>query len=1020
MKRLIKLLTLGTLMLTGTLVMAQRTITGHVKWNENGQAAPLPGANVIADGNAVGTITDADGNFTLDVPESVSALTFSSIGLKSQTVNIAGQSVIDVTMENDVKTLDEVVVVGYGTQKAKDLTSAIATVNIEEIAKSAAGQPMQALQGKIPGVQVVSNGRPGGVPTIRVRGVGSYPDTEATESGVTKGDIAVAPLYVVDGMFFESIDFLNMADIASMSVLKDASAAAIYGVRAANGVVLITTKSGSYNQKSEFVYDGYYGVQVAQNVQKMANAEQYSQMAKEATGSPDYDYVLASMQRYGRSRTNPNVPNVNTDWYKEILRIAPIQNHSIGVSGGGHKTMYSVGANYFSQDGIANMKNDYQRMNLRSKLDFKVSDLLTAGGNAVLSRSAQFKEPAELWSQAYYASPIFPAWDPLNEGITSPKAYGSASNLGYRDGQNPLPLMDTRQYQILTKKILANFYVSLDLIPHKLNFKSAYNASYSSQQDREVKLPYFLSANSRQQNAELTKKWYVYDNQIWDNVLTYTNNWGEHNLTALAGMSYRDEAYQFLQAQGQSFPTSNQAAWYLAQSATIPQAGVKDDGRHLYGLSYFGRLAYNYRDKYLAYATFRADGTSKYQEKWGYFPSFGLGWVASEEDFMKGKTFFDYLKLRVSWGVLGNDKIAASAGSSTNKAVYGISNGTVFSGNTTSNTLNYLPWESTKETNAGLTARSFGNRLSIDLDYYIRDTQKAVIPLIASGTGEKYYKNAGVIRNSGIEAGVNWSDKATENLGYNIGANIATLKNEVRDLYGQPYIDGGSSEFRQRSFVGQPIDAFFGYKTNGVYQTEEEVKADPIARENKLAAGDYRYQDINGDGAINDEDRVVLGSYFPSLNWGVNAGINYKNFELSVNLMGQHGNKILNRKRGQILWTQDINLDADLAKNRWHGAGTGNKYPSSEGLRKGWNRKMSDYFAEDGDFFRIQSLQLAYHLKGAKLGTRKLPNARFYITADRPYTHFKYNGFTPEIPNGVDAQTFPVPAVYTMGMSVKF
>lgn len=1022
-------------MITTTLVMAQnRTISGAVKSNEKGQEAGLSGVNVIAGGTTTGTITDVDGNFTLEVSESVSSLTFSSIGYKTQAVNIAGQSTINVTLESDVKTLDEVIVVGYGTQKVKDLTSAIVTVNIEDIAKSPAGQPMQALQGRVPGVQVVSNGRPGGVPTIRVRGVGSYPDAGVTETGRTKGDDAIAPLYVVDGMFFDNIDFLNMADIASINVLKDASAAAIYGVRAANGVVLITTRSGSYNQKPEFTYDGYYGVQVAQNVQKMANAEQYTQMAKEATDAdadkfPDYKYVLTAMQLYGRSRVNPNVPDVNTDWYKEILRVAPIQNHSIGVSGGSNKATYSIGGNYFNQQGIANMKNDYERMNLRSKIDFKVSDLLTVGGNFVLSNSTQYTEPDGIWNLAYFAVPIFPAWDP-NARVTSPKAYGSASSLGYRDGQNPLPLMDTKQYQALSKKVLANFYVSFDLIPHKLNFKSTYNTSYTSQQDRDVSLKYFLSNNTQQQNDEVTKKWYIYDNKIFDNVMTYTNNWGEHNLTALAGGSYRDEAFQQLQAQGQNFPSASQTTWYIAQSSTIPQTGVKDDGRHLYGLSYFGRLAYNYSDKYLAYATFRADGTSKYQEKWGYFPSFGVGWVLSEESFMKGKTFFDYLKIRASWGVLGNDKLAPSAGSNTNSVVYGIVDGVIFSGTKATNTFNYLTWESTRETNVGITARAFKSRLSLDADYYIRDTQKAVISIIAPGSGDAYFKNAGIIRNSGFELGLNWNDQINNKVDYTFGFNMATLKNEVRDLYGQPYIDGSSAEFLQRSIVGQPLNAFFGYKVLGVYQTDAEVNGDPVAsaynadpsrkKEEKLKPGDFKYQDISGDGKIDADDRQVLGSYFPNLNYGVNFGASYRNFELSVSLMGQRGNKILNRKRGNVIWTNDANMDADLADNRWHGAGTSNKYPSSPGLRKSWNQKMSDYFVEDGAFFRIQNVQLAYNLKGKKWGNNKFPDTRIYITADRPVTFFKYNGFTPEVADGVDFQTYPIPATYTMGVSVKF
>lgn len=1008
--------------MTAARVLAQsRTITGSVKSDENGRVEPLPGVNVVADGTTTGTLTDAEGNFSLEVPQHISGLTFSFIGFKSQTVDIGEKSVIDVLLESEVKALEEVIVVGYGTQKVKDLTSAIVTVNMEDIAKSPAGQPLQALQGKVSGVQVVSNGRPGGLPTIRVRGVGSYPENSTGEDK----NISSEPLYVVDGMLFYSIEFLNMADIASISVLKDASASAIYGVRAANGVVLITTKAGHYNRKPEITYDGYYGVQVAQNVLKMANAAQYTQMAKEATdGNPkntDYSYVLLSMQRFGRSRVNPNVPDVNTDWYKEILRMAPVQNHSFGVSGGGNKTTYSIGASYFGQDGLANMKNKYERMNLRSKIDFKVSDLLTVGGNAIFTRSSQFKEPEEIWAQAYYASPLFPVWDPLNEGITSPKAYGSAANLAYRDGQNPFPLMDTRENRIWVKNIMANFYISLDLIPNKLNFKTKYNAFHSSQQERETKLPYFLSTNSQHLKSELTRKSKIVDNQFWDNILTYTNNWGEHNLTAMGGVSYRREEFQLLQARGQGFPTAHQNGWYIHQSPTIVPEGVDDDGRDERGFSYFGRLAYNYKDKYLAYATFRADGTSKYQQKWGYFPAFGAGWVISEEEFMKGKTFLDFLKLRAGWGVLGNDKIISSSGTNTTEAKKFISNGVLMGGLKSKNTFNFLTWESTIETNIGVTARSFRDRLSLDLDYYIRDTHEAAFPLIIPGSSDADpFKNIGLIRNTGLELGLNWEELINDKLGYTIGINLAVLKNVVRDLKGAPYANGGSAEFRQRSYVGQPLNAFYGYKVLGVYQSKEEIGEDAVARAGGVVAGDLKYQDTNGDGVITDDDRVVLGSYFPSLNWGLQAGAHYRNLELSVSFMGQHGNKILNRKRGQMLWTTDGNMDADLANNRWHGAGTSNKYPSSPGLRRIWNQKMSDYFVEDGGFLRIQNVQLAYHIKQWKWGKMKWPDVRFYVTADRPYTRFTYNGFTTEVANGTDQQTYPVPATYTAGVSVKF
>jgi hypothetical protein len=282
----------------------------------------------------------------------------------------------------------------------------------------------------------------------------------------------------------------------------------------------------------------------------------------------------------------------------------------------------------------------------------------------------------------------------------------------------------------------------------------------------------------------------------------------------------------------------------------------------------------------------------------------------------------------------------------------------------------------------------------------------------------------GIIRNSGIEVTLNWNNKISDDLSYNVGVNFATLKNEVRDLYGQPYIDGGSAEFRQRSIVGEPLLAFFGYEVLGVYQNQAEIDADPAAPSSAVP-GDFKYKDQQaegeeGYGVIDDDDRVVLGSYFPNFMYGGNLGINYKNWEFSTSIVGQSGNKILNRKRGEIIWTSDGNMDADLAINRWHGEGTSNKYPSSAGLRKGWNQKMSDYFVEDGSFFRIQNIQLAYNIKNVTLGGVKIPESKVILTADRPLTLFKYNGFNPEVANGIDTQTYPIPAVYTIGLNVRF
>lgn len=1001
-----KLIVVLNLLLSVSFLFAQNTITvkGRVTDATN---ESVPGVSVLVKGTTQGINTDVDGRYTIQVaPQGTLVITF--VGMETQEIAVNGRATIDVQMKDKSFDVEEVVVVGYGTQKVKDLTSSITTVKSEEIAKTPSGQAMQALQGKVAGLQVISNGGPGNSPTIRVRGIGSYP-----------GNNNEAPLFVVDGMFFDNVDFLNPSDIASISVLKDASAAAIYGVRAANGVVLIETKSGSINQKTEISYDGYYGSQIAQNVLKMANAEQFTTMAQESGSAADASFILNAMQRYGRSRINPNVPNVNTDWYKEILRPAAIQNHSLGVTGGNQRASYSLGTSYFGQEGILDMKNQYERFNLRSKIDFKATNWLTIGGNMILSNAIKYGEEAGAWNQAYFAVPILPIYDETNTAAT-PDKFANAQDLGYRSGQNPFPTLKYNNNRLKIRKMLANFYAKIDLIPEKLSLKSTYNHSFTSLDERIVNLPYFIGNNFQQKDAVITRNMSIYSDQIWDNVLTYTDKIDKHGVTLMLGSSFRDEAYNKLGAKGLNFPIDQQQSWYIDQAATKSADGISDTGTRQYGLSYFGRASYSYNEKYLLYATLRADGSSKYQQKWGYFPTVGTGWVVSEENFLKGNRTVDFLKLRASWGRLGNDNIQASDGTITTSVVNTAINGILVSGTKTANTFSSLKWEVTEETNAGLTSRLFKNRLAVDADYYIRDTKNAAINVTIPAIGGSVLKNVGVIRNSGIELSLNWNDKITKDLKYNIGANISTLKNEVRDLYGQPYIDGGSAEFRQRSIVGQPLLAFYGREVVGVYQNQAEINADPNAVANGLVPGDFKYKDENKDGKIDDSDRVVLGSYFPTFMYGLNLGITYKNLEFTANMVGQSGNKILNRKRGELIWTADGNLDADLAINRWHGEGTSNKYPSSAGLRKGWNQKMSNYFVEDGSFFRIQNVQLAYNIKKKQLFGALLPETRISLTADRPLTIFKYNGFNPEVSNGIDTQTYPVPAVYTIGLNVKF
>ncbi|PCJ93446.1 MAG: hypothetical protein COA50_13690 [Flavobacteriaceae bacterium] len=612
---------------------------------------------------------------------------------------------------------------------------------------------------------------------------------------------------------------------------------------------------------------------------------------------------------------------------------------------------------------------------------------------------------------------MLPVFDALNVNA-APTNYANAQDLGYRGGQNPFPIMDNSELRSKIRNVLANFYAEFRIIPNELTFKSTYNHNFSTVERREVRLPYFIGNNFQRTDGELLKRNTTISNQIWDNTLTYTKAFGKHNVTALVGTSFRDEAYDLLEARGLNFPLSGEEAYFLDQAQTIVQEGVGDDGRREYGFSYFSRVAYNYDDRYLLYGTFRADGTNKYQEKWGYFPTIGLGWVLSEESFMPDNGVFNFLKLRGSWGKLGNDKIPSSEGSITSTVVTTALGDTQFSGVTTSSDFTALKWEVTEELNAGISAKLLNNNLSLEADYYVRDTQDAVIPVERPLIPGSTRQNVGEIRNSGFEIAIDWSKDVSKDFSYYVGANFSSLKNEVLDLNEQLHLDAGSAEFRQRSIVGEPIFAFFGRETIGVYQNDTEIQADPVAVANSLVPGDFIYKDQNGDGEINDDDRVVLGSFLPSYSFGFNFGFTYKDFDFSASALGQGGNKILNRKRGEVIFTNDTNVDRDFAVNRWHGEGTTNNYPSAAGIRKGWNQSLSNYFVEDGDFFRIQNITLGYTINkdGSIAG---VPETRIYLTAEKPLTLFRYNGFNPEVANGVDNETYPIPAVFTVGVNIK-
>ena len=919
--------------------------------------------------------------------------------------------------------IDEVVMIGYGTAKKVDLTSSVATVKSTEIVKTPAGQAAQALQGKVAGVQISSFGSPGDTPKINIRGIRSL-----------QGDNQ--PLYVVDGLFVDNIDFLNSNDIQDFTILKDASASAIYGVKAANGVVVITTKGGSYNKKSKISYDTYFGVQKASNVLKMANAEQFANFALESGNASEISSIDAAIQRFGRSRINPYLPDVNTDWYKETLRLATIQNHSLSVDGGTDKIAYSLGGDFFTQDGILKMKNSFERFNIRAKIDAKATNWLTVGGIINYSRSEKYDDESSAWQQIYYAVPIMPVYDYSYTGAY-PNPYADAQLLGYRDHQNPFATLDNVDRLGIRKRLTFNTYADVSILPKELNFKSA--LSYNSRKDDEriMVLPYYVSGSFQRtlDQSSIDRNNISYENYIWDNTLTWNKTFGKHNITLMGGTSFSDESYLNVRASGKFYKGSpfsryDESTWYMfntdPDTRTVNDSDANDvalQPYRFYRTSYFGRLSYKYDNKYIVYGTIRNEGSNKFpDQKKINLPAFGASWVVSEESFMKDISWINLFKLRAGWGRLANDAVAANR-ASTPTATTSIFNDQLSTGYYFSTFKDNVKREYTEETNVGLSSEFFNRHLTLEVDYFVKDTKNLVIPVLPIVGTEVSFANVGSMRNKGYEISAGWKGKIGDDIGYFINANYSNIKNEMTSLNGQSFINRGEPEFQQRLVVGQPIDVFYGWVVNGVYQNTSEITSDPTAQYainnqgTAIKPGYFKFKDMNGDGKIDSDDRVYLGSPVPTYYFGGSLGMNYKNWDLSVAFYGQGGNKILARNRGEVIKTPGRNIDAEVAINRWHGEGTSNEFPSSEGYRQLWNQRMSGFWLEDGDFIRIQNIQLGYTLKSSSL-----PEMRFSITADRPFLWSKSNNLmNPEVGNnGVDTTTYPTPSVFTFGYSIKF
>lgn len=1005
MKKVLVTLTLALLSLSA---WAQYQVKGVVE----DALGPVIGATVMEVGTTNGVSTGFDGDFVLTVSGADAKVEVSCIGYASQ-VFPASAVPAKILLGEDTTFLDEVVVVGYGTQKAKDLTAPITNVKGEELAKQVAANPMSALQGMVSGVQITQSGAPGAGPSVKIRGVGSI------------GDYA-NPLYIVDGAFMDNIDFLSASDIESLTVLKDASAAAIYGVRAANGVILVTTKKGATG-KVRVAYDGYGGVQVPTNIMPMASAQQYIEMYNLANPDDPFDTVYPLAANTG----------VSTDWYQTLVKPALTHSHSLDLSGGTEKTNYSVGLSYFYQDGIMNYcKNNYGRLNFRARLDQTLTSWLKVGFNTVVSRYNQNNPNSGVYYQAFVNPPVYGVYNEANEAaypvkFDSPQLYGFATAFG-----NPAASAYYTNSTNTGLKTVFSAYAEATIIPEKLKFKTAYNLDFSFA-DEQNYTPEHRVGGSQGTSVSSLSKTYAYGlYHILDNTLTYSDHVGAHSFTAMLGQSTRMQYNAWLNGKRNSVPDFDAASRYLVNGSYKNQESSDGAGRYN-GLSFFARGTYNYKEKYLATVTVRADGSSKYQDKWGVFPSVGLGWNISDESFMKGaSSWLSFLKLRASWGMLGNDNVPANdiniAGRSgvDSSALFGetlvdgIGAQTVFQ--------NYLKWEVVTETNVGADFAMLDSRLSGEIDWYRRVTDRVVFhaPIATGGGVATLLANNGRVLNTGVEFSLKWEDKIGADFSYNVGMNATFNHNEVLALEGRDnipggYVNGVSSTLTQ---VGYPIGAFWGYKVDGVFQSRKEALAEGVPNQKDTGAGFFAYHDFAGaddggpDGKITDADRVYLGSPLPWLMLGLNLGFQWKGLDFSMVMNANIGNKIFNAKRLNKQVFPAGNYDYDFYLHAWSKDLPSTTYPSPKALTSGLMAQSNSFWIEDGSMFRIQNVQVGYTFRNV-FGNGRI---RIYVSAQRPLTLFGYNGFTTEIggspiDTGIDSSSvYPMQAIYTAGVNINF
>ena len=984
-----------------------KTVTGTVI-DVSGE--PIIGANIRIKGTTTGTITDIDGNFSIEA-EPQSVIEVSYIGYLTQETVINNQKSIRFLLKEDTKTLDEVVVIGYGVQKKADLTGSVANINTEKLNTQSNANIGQALQGKIAGVDIVSQGgAPGSGTRIMVRGIGTLNNA--------------SPLYIVDGMYMNSIDHINPNDIASIDVLKDASSAAIYGSRAANGVIIVTTKEGSNTEGKPIIdLSVNLGISTASKFLDMLDAKGWAEVttiARQAIGKPALDMATDLA----------NKPD--NDWQDIMFRPALMQNYNLAVKGGGKYSTYYTGLGYFNQDGIVKGTN-YQRYNIQSKNDYK-RGIFSAGTNLIISFSHDKPLHQELRGgmigTILQSVPTLEKYDDTREGGYG-GTYGDVVNIPH-----PLAIIDDNIMDRYNEnvKIFANLYAQIELfkgLKYKLNLTPDF--SFERYKNYLNKYDFGLATNSI---TQLTERQRRRRNILVENLLTFDRTFGEHKISALAGYTYQDSRFRHIQAYGEGLPQGLEEI----DAATTNRSNEGNSWRSVL-TSILGRVFYSYQNKYLFTATIRRDGSSKFgkNNRYGYFPSFSLGWNVAEEKFMENVHWLDQLKLRGGYGVLGNQEIDNYQYSSTitTGINYPDGNGGLLQGAFPKNFANPdIKWEETAMTNVGIDFMAFNNRLSLTADYYVKNTKDILLTVpipISSGGANDPIRNAGKIRNNGFEFNLGWMDQPNPDISYGINLIGSFNKNKVIAMGSESgSIKGGSTNQNittSETKAGYPIGGYWLISTAGYFNSQEEV--DAYAKDGKkiqpaAEPGDIKFVDANNDGVINDDDRVFQGSPFPDFTFALNGNMRYKNFDLSIGLQGVLGNKIYNATRQTL---EDVTKGSNFLASCLDYWTPENKNASHPRLT--WDdpnrntRAESDRYLENGSYLRLRSVQLGYTFpqtwfKGA------IQHARVYINAENLFTITSYSGYSPDVNadnanyRGFDNFIYPTNRTFMLGLNVTF